>query len=528
MALSRLPQKCQHLYDSVQTSRRVLSSRDLLDELEQKVDSLLASSVRPTGVAVLALTVIPPLAGISGPRSIIVSVLASGLVICMAMLEDRATRMQYVALFTWSYLVRIIALFALRLADSGAGALVSTDGLNFLATSTAIARAGFSLNDHPARVLGTFEVAHYYLFAVLAYGLKADLFSLQLMNTVLGAGVSPLVFSWSRAALPRGGVLVASAVAVHPALVLFSARDLLKDSSVLFFSLLAVWAVTKLRGSATPQKVAAFGSLAAFAVTYVRLARFYVLVYLELAVFCATVLRWCQAGHGRLRLRSVVLVLVFLIPELGLIAAGWPIAWRELAEHVPYVFSEPRLRDYTPGLGSELAEHVPYVLGEPRLHNYAPGLTGLPDLVRDMLWAVTNVVRKLFGPFVWILPSKWTLDEMVSRDFLLYPGMLLWYAVLPFVALGLIEVARRGAAADERDWALMVAWIMVVLYLGQYLVMNLSYRHRDGMLPFLLTFAVIGMTASVRASWWGRLYSAYTCVVVVIAVAHLAARAMWR
>ena len=55
-----------------------------------------------------------------------------------------------------------------------------------------------------------------------------------------------------------------------------------------------------------------------------------------------------------------------------------------------------------------------------------------------------NLIRKLLGPFPWVMPPSWDARTVLVGDYLMFPGMILWYLVLP------LAVVWVGAAAVQR------------------------------------------------------------------------------
>jgi hypothetical protein len=137
-----------------------------------------------------------------------------------------------------------------------------------------------------------------------------------------------------------------------------------------------------------------------------------------------------------------------------------------------------------------------------------------------------NAFRRLYGPFIWILPSQWKLQLLFTTDYLLYPGMALWYVALPFIIVGLMVVLWGAAVGRETNLALVGLAVFVVLYFAQYMTINLSYRHRDIMVPLLMIFAWAGWNYVQTVSHWRRAYAGYWLALCALAAGHLLARAL--
>jgi hypothetical protein len=175
-----------------------------------------------------------------------------------------------------------------------------------------------------------------------------------------------------------------------------------------------------------------------------------------------------------------------------------------------------------------MVAQVEYTLGTPGMRSYSVGLVDRlrPDQERGTVTWLANVFRRVFGPFIWIMPSRWDLRTMLTSDYLLYPGMLIWYAMLPLMVLGVIVTGSRVWSAEERQWTLILVWIFLALYFAQYLAINLAYRQRDLMLPFLMLFGFMGLARAIEYRGWTRAYGAYWVALGTVAGGHLLVRAL--
>lgn len=149
-------------------------------------------------------------------------------------------------------------------------------------------------------------------------------------------------------------------------------------------------------------------------------------------------------------------------------------------------------------------------------------------LVGTALSFGANVFRRLYGPFVWILPEDWHFKALQAGDYLLYPGMLVWYGLLPLIVVGLGATAGRIAARTETRFGVVFLWCFTAIYFAQYLVINLSYRQRDVMLPVLLFFAYLGLPDATHLARWRSRYVGYWLVLALLAGGHLLVRAFLR
>jgi hypothetical protein len=140
-----------------------------------------------------------------------------------------------------------------------------------------------------------------------------------------------------------------------------------------------------------------------------------------------------------------------------------------------------------------------------------------------------DVIRRIFGPFVWVAPPRWDRMTVVfSGDYLLYPGTVLWYALQPYLLAG-IWTSRRllRSPAPERLWLLILS-LFVSAYLLEFVLVGLSYRQRDAMFPIFLLVAFAGHEESKRWTTWKYWYAAYWLGISIMAVVHLSLSASLR
>jgi len=154
----------------------------------------------------------------------------------------------------------------------------------------------------------------------------------------------------------------------------------------------------------------------------------------------------------------------------------------------------------------------------------APSAAATREPVSSLVTVAADTFRRLYGPFVWIAPQRWTAHELLTNDYPLYPGMLIWYALLPLMAVGFLRTGWDLLAGRRQPAPLATLWFFVAFYGLQYLAINLSYRQREVLFPFLLVLATAGLPVTETKAWrYG--YIAYWGLLVVIATGHLVVRA---
>lgn len=103
--------------------------------------------------------------------------------------------------------------------------------------------------------------------------------------------------------------------------------------------------------------------------------------------------------------------------------------------------------------------------------------------------------------------------------------MVVWYAGLPLFAVGVGMTVVRAVRGLERRASLVALAIFLLFYFLQYLVVNLSYRQRDTMLPFLAVFGLMGLYGLLRSRRFLTAYRLYWVILLLIAVGHSVVRA---
>lgn len=481
-------------------------------------------------------------------------------------------RKLFLSLFAVGMAVRFCAHFTVySWAVANGGPFLNPDSSTYLHRSLFLAVDGLKHELSPALFFGTYDCAHYYMFAALIRYVGADLYGLQTFNSGLTALTGALVFGGLRVLLPRYALPIGIMVALSPSLISFGITDLLKDPSVIASTTLALWAIAHLTKVRRPSSLILFVVVAALALSYTRMSRFYVVPFLAVAfIGSALVLRWLK-GRARpagpavsrpWRVAAAVAV-IFVVAEIVPLRLGWPISGLMVSGQVLQTIDTPAMRIYAKGMldrvspGPTEAAAAPMVIPPRRVNDIMQAFhlgkrtpsaieqvqnaelerlknpTPLPiarggeTLPRKLVRMGMNGFRKLFGPFPWVPPPVWDAELILTGDYLLFPGMIMWYAVLPLGLAGLVGVAWRTLVQRAPEsLAILIAAGTLVLFFTQYLVLNLSWRQREFLFPFL---AVLACVAVER--WWGlprfrRAYGVYWGMLALVATAHLMARAL--
>ena len=99
------------------------------------------------------------------------------------------------------------------------------------------------------------------------------------------------------------------------------------------------------------------------------------------------------------------------------------------------------------------------------------------------------------APYAWLLPG--TLPEVPRFEtyMIAFPGMWMWYFLLPFSILGIREAVRRSRGGI---WPALFYAAAVFLIVSIFIPRE--YRHRDMIMPIALMLAAEGLVFSRR--WW--------------------------
>jgi hypothetical protein len=112
------------------------------------------------------------------------------------------------------------------------------------------------------------------------------------------------------------------------------------------------------------------------------------------------------------------------------------------------------------------------------------------------LYIASASASTLIAPFAWIFPGTLPNAPNWNVYFIAYPGMWLWYALLPFAFIGCISALRR-----TRGDVLPILFFIVAIFFLVVLLIPREVRHRDMLMPFALILAAEGVMYGRR--WAG-------------------------
>ena len=99
------------------------------------------------------------------------------------------------------------------------------------------------------------------------------------------------------------------------------------------------------------------------------------------------------------------------------------------------------------------------------------------------------------APYAWLFPGVLPEVPRFETYMIAYPGMWMWYLLIPFSLLGLREAVRRSKGE---------AWPLIFYAASVFLIVSLfiprEARHRDMIMPIALLLAAVGLVYCRR--WW--------------------------
>ncbi|MEK6225063.1 MAG: hypothetical protein AABM40_02075 [Chloroflexota bacterium] len=405
----------------------------------------------------------------------------------------------------------VIVVLKSSLRDYADGGLLGPDAQVYLVRSRFLADSGFRL-DSPFAFFGSVDIGAYYLFGVVQAIFGPHLLALEVLNASLSALVAPVAFAWGRQTVPRHAGLIAGVAAFSPSFVVGSTADLLKDPAVILATMLVVWAASRLLRGAPDERTIGWIGLLVFGLAFLHVTRFYVAAYLEAGLLVAVgvgVVRNRADHMWRKRLGTVGAAI--LLAEAICAAGGWQVSPVELVMQVRYVAATPAMQEATPATQE----------ATPALQEATPGATTSSTPFPQK---AIDVGRRVFGPFVWIAPSRFELRYLLLADFDLYPDTLLWYFILPAVAAGILMTIASLRQNPKTSPELGHVALFLALYLAQYLAINVSYRQREDVLLLMLPFVPTGARWVLSRRWGQLLYVGYWALLLTVAAGHLILR----
>jgi hypothetical protein len=110
-------------------------------------------------------------------------------------------------------------------------------------------------------------------------------------------------------------------------------------------------------------------------------------------------------------------------------------------------------------------------------------------------YLILSTASTALAPYAWLLPGTVLGVTGFDSSMIAFPGLWLWYGLIPFSVLGLISAIRRTRGD---------VWPMVIFGAGLFLAISIfiprEFRHRDMVMPFALMLAAEGLVFGRK--WW--------------------------
>lgn len=367
--------------------------------------------------------------------------------------EDAQQRRRALQLFAWALLVRLaLTVVTNALLDPNT---LAPDQVRYHYAGSFLAAEWHGEVDAPPGWFLFPGNPYYYFVGTLYYFLGTSMLLPKLVNAVLGAlAVVGLYRITARIATQRAAMIAGTFAAIFPSLVLWSALAI-RDAPVVLGLVLCFDAVLDW---GTRKRMSAWLVLA-LGLFLVATLRDYLANLLLASLLMAAV-----AGQGRsisprrfLVSVSVLVLLVIGLREMGVIE---PLVEQVSLEGLESARQRLTIGSSAFGEGADVGS-----LGSALLH--------LP----------VGMAYFLLAPFPWSVES--------SLQFAALPEVFVWYALVPFVVIGVRHAfAEHGARLASLFLFITTVTLTYSLVEGN---VGTAYRHRAQILIFFLAFAGVGV-----------------------------------
>ena len=300
----------------------------------------------------------------------------------------------------------------------------------------------------------------YYITAIIYYVFGRNIFAAQSFCAVIGAATAPMVFFCARKIFNNLNVAKASAIAiaVFPSFIIWSGQ-LLKDGLIIFLLVVSMTMVLQLQGKFN---YPALGMLivSLFGILSLRFYIFYMVVVAVVGSFLVGL-----STTQRSILRSTVILAV----------VGVGLAYLGVGQRASVELTTFTNLDRIHGSRSDLARAASSGFGEDLDVSTAEGaLTAIP----------IGFAYLMFAPFPWQATNV--------RQAITIPEVLVWWASIPFLILGLIYTIKNRLrnAFPILIFSLMLT-IAYSIFQGN---VGTAYRQRTQIQVFLFIMVGVGWT----------------------------------
>lgn len=298
-----------------------------------------------------------------------------------------------------------------------------------------------------------------YMVAVIYKVTGRNMLAVQYINSVLGAATAPIAYLISKEIFPNTRVARACALlaAFFPSLVLWSCQGL-KDGPIVFLLTLSMLATLKLGNKLSFKYMLAL----ALALCGLLTLRFYVFYIVALAVTAAFIL-------GRRSLTAKSFARQFIV----LIVIGLALSYFGVSQYATQQFDVYGSFQQLQRMRTDASQSAISGFGQDvDVSTTAGAFSAIP----------LGLSYLILAPFPWQMASV--------RQLITLPEMLLWWASLPFLVLGLwfaIKYKLREVAP-----ILIFTTLLTLTYSILQGNVGTAYRQRAQLLVFYFVFVAVG------------------------------------
>ncbi len=300
----------------------------------------------------------------------------------------------------------------------------------------------------------------YYVTASIYYIFGPNIFAAQSFCAVIGAATAPMVFFCANKIFNNLNVAKASAIAiaVFPSFIIWSGQ-LLKDGFIIFLLVLAITMVLQLQEKFS---YPALGILI-FSLFGILSVRFYIFYMALVAVIGSFVVG--LSSTKRSILRSTVI----------LFAVGLALAYLGVGKRAGIELTTFTNLERIQGSRADLVRAADSGFGEEADVSTAGGaLSAIPQ----------GFAYLMFAPFPWQAANL--------RQAITIPEVLVWWATIPFVIIGLIYTIKNRLR--NAFPVLMFSLMLTIAYSVFQGNVGTAYRQRTQIQVFLFVLAGVGWT----------------------------------
>lgn len=473
----------------------------LLDKVVSRLDGTsLRSSVLLSFVGLVILALASWLEG-QGSASFLATGAVTALVFFLLWRFSSPDERRFVtAIFSTGFFLRLLALVffhTLSVKLGYHGFLSQFDAKSYDNFAMFIVRGwhrGEFIDLRSWNLAGTWDIGYYYFLAALYYLFGHSTLLGKAVNCLLGALLPIVIFHLVKSIFSKQvASYSAFLVAIFPNLVYWSAYDLMKDTLAALLLYLSVFFALKVE-----KKSLVYPVLLVLSLTFLRLNRFYIGTILTgLVMIFFLVKMWREK---RIYQHVIVFFVLLLAVEAFLVyGLRFPSFIMPLKSEIPTYFGGKTVTKLVKPESESfkgIKAFIAYFLKNPG--QFAKQL-------------IAGGVVFTIGPFAWVVPSSFSWDAF------LFPGMWLWYLLIPFALYGLVSVKK------EPPVVLLLLVVMSFFFIYAFLFGGGGFRHREQIMPILLVFSAIGL---IDFKSWKRFYPYYLGLLVLGISAHIAVRAL--